>query len=66
MNHQKLQVGHYKNVRQEAIASGGKVLFIQDGEYHAIIQHGSTAQCNDGTAEYTVQSCCDEEILSIA
>ncbi len=31
MNHQKLQAGHYENVRQEAIASNGKVLFIQDG-----------------------------------
>ena len=31
MNHQKLQSGHYKNVRQEAIESNGKVLFIQDG-----------------------------------
>ena len=31
MNHQKLQAGHYENVRQETIASNGKVLFIQDG-----------------------------------
>lgn len=31
MNHQKLQAGHYENVRQEAITSNGKVLFIQDG-----------------------------------
>jgi len=31
MNHQKLQSAHYKNVRQEAIVSNGKVLFIQDG-----------------------------------
>ena len=31
MNHQKLQACHYENVRQEAITSNGKVLFIQDG-----------------------------------
>lgn len=31
MNHQKLQSGHYQNVRQEASVFNGKVLFIQDG-----------------------------------
>ena len=31
MNHQKLQSGHYDYVRQEALASKEKVLFIQDG-----------------------------------
>jgi hypothetical protein len=31
MSHQKLQSGHYKNVRQEALKSKGPVLFIQDG-----------------------------------
>ncbi len=31
MSHQKLQSEHYKNVRQEAGESNGKVLFIQDG-----------------------------------
>jgi hypothetical protein len=31
MNHQKLQTGHYDNVRKEATESQGKVLFIQDG-----------------------------------
>ncbi len=31
MNHQKLQFGHYDYVRQEALASKGTVLFIQDG-----------------------------------
>ncbi len=31
MYHQKLQSGHYDYVRQEAIASKGTVLFLQDG-----------------------------------
>jgi hypothetical protein len=31
MGHQKLQSGHYDQVRQEATESKGKVLFIQDG-----------------------------------
>lgn len=31
MNHQKLQSSDYEIVSQEALASSGKVLFIQDG-----------------------------------
>ncbi|MCX6988136.1 MAG: hypothetical protein NTZ52_01300 [Chlamydiae bacterium] len=31
MGHKKLQSGHYENVREEAIAANGQVLFIQDG-----------------------------------
>ncbi len=31
MSHQKLQTGHYEYVRQEAVKSKAKVLFIQDG-----------------------------------
>ena len=31
MGHRKLQSSHYSNVRQEALKSHGKVLFIQDG-----------------------------------
>jgi len=31
MGHEKLQSGHYENVRKEALAASGRVLFIQDG-----------------------------------
>lgn len=43
MNHQKLQSGHYDYVRQEAIASKGKVLFIQDGSELLYNSHKWTA-----------------------
>jgi hypothetical protein len=31
MGHERLQMAHYENVRKEAIAASGRVLFIQDG-----------------------------------
>jgi hypothetical protein len=43
MGHQKLQSGHYDSVRMEALASEGRVLFIQDGSELLYNNHKWTA-----------------------